>query len=86
MTTARKLNDLRTGDRGIIERITGTGRFRQRLMEMGFVPGAEIVVEKYAPLKDPIEYILKGYHVSLRHTEAEKIVVREPEGGKRKDS
>jgi ferrous iron transport protein A len=84
--TARKLNDLRTGDRGIIERITGTGRFRQRLMEMGFVPGAEIVVEKYAPLKDPIEYILKGYHVSLRHTEAEKIVVREPERGKRKDS
>jgi ferrous iron transport protein A len=83
---ARKLNELRTGDRGIIERITGTGRFRQRLMEMGFVPGTEIVVEKYAPLKDPIEYILKGYHVSLRHTEAEKILVREPEGEKRKDS
>ena len=73
----RKLNELRTGDRGIIERITGTGRFRQRLMEMGFVPGAEIVVEKYAPLKDPIEYVLKGYHVSLRHTEAEKIMIRE---------
>jgi len=47
-------------------------------MEMGFVPGTEIVVEKYAPLKDPIEYVLKGYHVSLRHTEAEKIMVREP--------
>jgi ferrous iron transport protein A len=74
----RKLNELRTGDSGIIERIMGTGRFRQRLMEMGFVPGAEIVVEKYAPLKDPIEYILKGYHVSLRHTEAEKIMVRGP--------
>jgi Fe2+ transport system protein FeoA len=83
---ARKLNELRTGDRGIIERITGTGRFRQRLMEMGFVPGAEIVVEKYAPLKDPIEYILKGYHVSLRHTEAEKIMVREPEEEKKADS
>ena len=73
----RRLNELRTGDRGIIERITGTGRFRQRLMEMGFVPGAEILVEKYAPLKDPIEYIIKGYHVSLRHTEAEKIMVHE---------
>jgi Fe2+ transport system protein FeoA len=76
----KKLNELRTGDRGIIERITGTGRFRQRLMEMGFVPGTEIAVEKYAPLKDPIEYILKGYHVSLRHTEAEKIIVRELKG------
>jgi Fe2+ transport system protein FeoA len=82
----RKLNDLRTGDRGIIERITGTGRFRQRLMEMGFVSGAEILVEKYAPLKDPIEYILKGYHVSLRHTEAEKIMVRQPEEEKEEDS
>jgi ferrous iron transport protein A len=81
----RKLNELRTGERGIIERITGAGRFRQRLMEMGFVPGTEIVVEKYAPLKDPIEYILKGYHVSLRHTEAEKILVREPEEEQRKE-
>jgi ferrous iron transport protein A len=75
----KKLNDLRTGDRGIIERITGTGKFRQRLMEMGFVPGTEIFVEKYAPLKDPIEYIIKGYHVSLRHSEAEKIMVHQPE-------
>jgi ferrous iron transport protein A len=81
----RRLNELRTGDRGIIERITGTGRFRQRLMEMGFVPGTEIVVEKYAPLKDPIEYTLKGYHVSLRHTEAEKIMVREPEEEQREE-
>lgn len=72
----RKLNELQTGDRGIIVRITGTGRFRQRLMEMGFVPGAEIIVEKYAPLKDPIEYVLKGYHVSLRHEEAERVLVR----------
>jgi ferrous iron transport protein A len=33
-------------------------------------------VQKYAPLKDPIEYIIKGYHVSLRHEEAEKVLVR----------
>lgn len=82
---ARKLNELQNGDRGIIERVTGTGRFRHRLMEMGFVPGAEIVVEKCAPLKDPIEYCLKGYHVSLRHEEAEKILVRKPEEVQRED-
>jgi len=76
---ARRLNELGTGERGIIERITGTGRFRHRLMEMGFVPGTEIWVEKYAPLKDPIEYVLKGYHVSLRHEEAERVLVREQE-------
>lgn len=81
----RKLNELQNGDRGIIERVTGTGRFRHRLMEMGFVPGAEIVVEKCAPLKDPIEYCIKGYHVSLRHEEAEKILVRKPEEETRED-
>ncbi len=74
---SRKLSDLRTGERGIIERVTGTGRFRQRLLEMGFVPGTEILVERFAPLQDPIEYLLKGYHVSLRHDEAEKILVRD---------
>lgn len=75
---SRKLSELRTGETGIIERLTGEGRFRQRLMEMGFVPGAEILVEKFAPLRDPIEYVLKGYHVSLRHVEAEKVLIREP--------
>jgi len=83
--TARKLNELRTGERGIIVRITGTGRFRQRLMEMGFVPGAEIIVEKYAPLKDPIEYVLKGYHVSLRHEEAERVLVQGAEEKEKED-
>jgi ferrous iron transport protein A len=75
--TVRRLDELRTGDRGIIERVTGVGRFRHRLMEMGFVPGTEVIVEKCAPLKDPVEYVLKGYHVSLRHKEAEKVLVRE---------
>ncbi len=73
----RRLNELKTGEKGVIERVMGTGRFRQRLMEMGFVPGTEILVKKFAPLKDPIEYVLKGYHVSLRHEEAEKIMVRD---------
>ena len=75
----RKLSELKTGEKGIIERITGIGRFKQRLMEMGFVPGAEIEVERFAPLRDPIEYVLKGYHVSLRHDEADKVLVRESE-------
>ena len=76
---SRKLSELKAGEKGIIERLTGAGRFRRRLMEMGFVPGAEIEVEKFAPLRDPIEYVLKGYHVSLRHDEAEKVLVRETE-------
>jgi Fur family ferric uptake transcriptional regulator len=42
---------------------------------MGFLRGTEVYVEKYAPLKDPIELILKGYHVSLRVDEAAHIQV-----------
>jgi Fe2+ transport system protein FeoA len=72
----RKLTELKTGQRGVIQRVNGVGRFRHRLMEMGFVPGTEILVERFAPLRDPIEYIVKGYHVSLRHEEAEKVLVR----------
>jgi Fe2+ transport system protein FeoA len=74
---SRKLSELKTGERGIIERLFGKGPFRRRLMEMGFVPGVEIKVEKFAPLRDPIEYVLKGYHVSLRHEEAQNVMVRE---------
>lgn len=75
----RPLSELKTGEKGVIDRIMGTGRFRQRLMEMGFVPGTEILVEKFAPLRDPVEYVLRGYHVSLRHDEAEKVMVRQSE-------
>ncbi len=80
-----RLNELKAGEKAIIVRVQGRGRFRHRLMEMGFVPGAEIVVEKYAPLKDPIEYCIKGYHVSLRHEEAEKVLVRKAEEETRED-
>jgi Fur family ferric uptake transcriptional regulator len=47
---------------------------------MGFLRGTEIYVEKYAPLKDPIELILKGYHVSLRVDEAARIQVENVRG------
>ena len=42
---------------------------------MGLLKGSEVYIEKYAPLKDPMELIIKGYHVSLRVKEAEQIVV-----------
>jgi Fur family ferric uptake transcriptional regulator len=42
---------------------------------MGILKGSEIYVEKYAPLKDPIELIVKGYHISLRVEEAAQIIV-----------
>jgi Fe2+ transport system protein FeoA len=69
------LSELREGQTASIVRVQGEGPFRRRLLEMGFLRGTEIYVEKYAPLKDPIELILKGYHVSLRVDEAARIQV-----------
>ena len=67
------LDDLKTGQKGRVIKINAQGPFKKRLLEMGFIAGSEVEVIKYAPLKDPVEYIVKGYHVSLRHEEAEQI-------------
>ena len=69
------LNDLKTGEWGIIKKILAKGSFRKRLIEMGFTENTPIFVEKFAPLKDPVEYIIRGYHISLRHSEAKLIQV-----------
>lgn len=69
------LSELKEGQAATVLRVGGEGPFRRRLVEMGFLRGTEIYVEKYAPLKDPIELILKGYHVSLRVDEASHIEV-----------
>ena len=58
-----------------IVRVGGNGALRKRILEMGITKGSEIYVEKYAPLKDPVELIVKGYHVSLRVEEAAQIMV-----------
>jgi ferrous iron transport protein B len=77
-----KLSDLSEGEKGYILKIKGRGKFRQRIMEMGFVAGKEVVVVKKAPLKDPVEYKIMGYHVSLRNSEALLIEIsREEENG-----
>ena len=69
------LSEAREGQSVVIERIGGQGALRRRLHEMGILKGTEVTIEKYAPLKDPIELILKGYHVSIRVDEAARIQV-----------
>jgi len=69
------LNDLAQGERGIITRVSGKGAFRKRITEMGFVKGKTVTVIKNAPLRDPVEYNIMGYEVSLRHAEAQLVEV-----------
>lgn len=69
------LFDLNQGEKAIVLKLYGSGAFRRRLMEMGFVPGQEVSVVKKAPLLDPVEYNIMGYNVSIRNEEAKHIEV-----------
>ncbi len=70
-----KLSDLNTGGTGVIVKVGGQGNFRKRLIEMGFIPGKKVNTILNAPLKDPIEYEIMGYKVSLRRDEAALIEI-----------
>ena len=70
-----KLSELRTGERGVVVKVNGHGSFRKRIIEMGFVKGSKVKVILNAPLRDPIEYEIIGYKISLRRDEASKIEV-----------
>lgn len=69
------LSELQPGALAHVAKVNATGPIRRRLLEMGFVRGAELRVEKLAPLGDPMELVIKGYHLSLRREEGACILV-----------
>ncbi|MEJ2096295.1 MAG: FeoA family protein [Deltaproteobacteria bacterium] len=69
------LSEMKQGESARILKIGGNGALRRRILEMGMTPDTEIHVEKYAPLKDPVELVVRGYHISLRVEEAAQITV-----------
>ena len=73
--TIRLLDHEPVGQTVQVVRVMGDGAFRQRLLEMGFVRGAKVTVLKNAPLRDPVEYMIMGSHISLRHSEAAQVEV-----------
>lgn len=70
-----RLSDLKPGEKGRVIEIGGSEQFRMRLIEMGLIKNSEVCIDKYAPLLDPIELIVKGYHLSIRSMDAQKIAV-----------
>jgi len=79
METTIPLSEIKEGQTARIIRVGGSGTLRRRIFEMGLIRDTEVYVEKYAPLKDPLELIVKGYHLSLRVEEAAQITV-DPSG------
>ena len=69
------LSEFTVGESGKIIKVTGEGKIRRRLFDMGATPGAELTMRKKAPLGDPIEITLRGYELTLRKVEAACVEV-----------
>ena len=72
---ALTLKDVKPGQKAVITKVLGKSAVKKRLVDMGMTRGTLVEVERIAPLGDPIEVKIRGYHLSLRKEEAEDISV-----------
>ncbi len=73
----KTLKSTAIGETVIIKRITGEGAVKRRIMDMGITRGTTVSVRKVAPLGDPIEVTVRGFELSIRKEDADKIIVEE---------
>ena len=71
----KSLDNFKVGDKGVVTMVNGEGKLRRRLFDMGVTPNTEIYLKKLAPLGDPIEVTIRGYELTLRKDEANKILM-----------
>ncbi len=69
------LNELAIGQAAVIDDVGGEGALRQHFLDMGVIPGAEVVLEKFAPMGDPMELRIHGYELTLRLADAQNIQI-----------
>ena len=69
------LNEFSIGEQGVVHQVSGEGKIRRRLLDMGITPGAEIMLRKKAPLGDPLEITVRGYELTLRISEAQCVTM-----------
>ncbi|WP_077390639.1 ferrous iron transport protein B [Mobilibacterium timonense] len=72
MTT---LKELKAGESGRITVVGGEGALRQHFLDMGLIPGAEVTVEKFAPMGDPVQINIHGYSLTIRLDDAGRIEI-----------
>ena len=70
----KDLSIFKIGESGTIKFVSGEGRIRRRLFDMGVTPGAHVVLRKKAPLGDPLEITIRGYELTLRKVEAKLVL------------
>lgn len=71
----KTLREIQAGDTVEVARIHGEGALKRRIMDMGITNGTRVSLVKNAPLGDPMELELRGYHLSLRRGDAELVEV-----------
>ncbi len=71
------LKDLQIGKSGQVISVGGEGALRRRLLDMGITPNTIVTVRKTAPMGDPLEIKLRGYILTLRKEDAERIIIQE---------
>ena len=69
------LNEMSLNEQGVVKKVVAEGKIKRRLFDMGVTPGANVVFKKVAPLGDPIEINIRGYELSLRKDEADKVLI-----------
>lgn len=75
MSSVRPLSELPAGTEAEIRGFSSSCKEVQRLREMGLLPGTKVTLVRWAPLGDPLEIKVRGYHLSLRKHEAEHVEV-----------
>ena len=71
------IDDLKIGQSGVIDRVGGEGALRLRFLDMGLIPGTHVTPEKVAPMGDPIQIQVRGYELTIRREDAQKITLKE---------
>lgn len=71
------LAQLPVGKEGVIETVGGEGDLHCRFLDMGLIPGTKVKVLKMAPMGDPIQIHLRGYDITIRKEDGEKIILKE---------
>ena len=75
------LDQLKAGERGVVQGYQGEEDLHYRLKELGLVSGTRVLVKRFAPLGDPMEVVLRGYSLSIRKQDAAKILVQKDKDG-----
>lgn len=71
----KTLDQFAIGEHGVVRTVSGEGKIKRRLFDMGITPGAEILLRKRAPLGDPVEITVRGYELTLRLSEAQCVTM-----------